>query len=111
MRGRTVQEIMLGLDPQLRFMVPLAFSPSAYVIRYAGEMATSGRIPGTENAPIYADFIDLEGRICIGIAQDVSSPVDPEEWVHDQTARPMLRSYDCVDILGNRMDKPMEGEA
>lgn len=111
MRGRTVQEIMLGLDPQLRFMIPLSFSPNAYVIRYAGEMATADRIPGVDNAQIYSDYIDLEGYVCIGIAQDISSPVDHEEWVHDQTSHPILRSYDVVDILGNRLDKPREGEA
>lgn len=103
MMGRRIQDLMLGLDPRVRFIV------EHDIVRTAGDLARAGRIGGCEDAPIYGTFIDLQGKVVIGIAQDPSSPVDPDDWHRDQCEFPVLRSIDATDILGNVIRDLTEG--
>ena len=103
MRGMTVQEIMRLIDTKTRFTL------RGNIVSTAGEISQMGKIPDIDDAPIYAIYEDLTGRVVVGIAQDDASPVPFDEWMGDQLAHPVLRSIDCVDVFGNVIRDLTEG--
>lgn len=94
MSGMRIQSVFGELDPDLTFQVQKLGR------RTARSLSRERRIPDFCDAPIYAAFEDEDGHVCIGIAQDSSSPIPVGEWIGDQVLRPILRSVERVDIFG-----------
>jgi hypothetical protein len=86
---------MRMLDPNAQFVI------RGDIVAKASDIAQMRRIPDCDNAPIYAEFMDSDYRIVIGIAQSDGSSHDAVEWAEDQMRYPVLRSIDRMDLFGN----------
>ncbi len=98
MRGQTIQDIMRQIDPRVRF--PIGHG----IVSAARGIAGMAKVPGCDNAPIYAEYEDERDLVIIGIARSEDSPVDAKEWLEMQLAYPVLRSIDRVDLFGNMIE-------
>jgi len=94
--GMTLRNLLNTIDPRVRFPLP------------DGALATAGALSGMTEIPqdyggsIYTAIEDEEGFIYIVIAPSVGVD-DRNEWFAEQMQRPLFKSIDRVDLLGNVM--------
>lgn len=91
--GQTLSTVFACTDPTVRFTMPDGS------VRTARSLS-DGPIPDDDGAAIYAAFEDEEGFVYVGIAPS-SENEDIGAWISEQMHRPLFKSLDRVDLLGN----------